>query len=136
MKQEDRYDSLFRWYASENDIDDWRLLKAQVKVESGFDPLVYSMAGAMGLAQFMPATFKEWSDKAGISQANPYNPEHSIACQAAYLRWLMDQFPGDRSKALAAYNFGIGNVHSGKAWPTETVNYVARIQQYLGEYSV
>ena len=93
------------------------------------------MAGACGLAQFMPLTFKEWADKSGISNPNPYNPEHSIACQAAYMRWLMDQLPGDTDKALAAYNFGIGNVHSGKAWPVETVNYVARIEKYLAEYS-
>jgi soluble lytic murein transglycosylase-like protein len=134
MKQEDRYDSLFIWYANENDITDWKLLKAQVKAESAFDPLALSMAGASGLAQFMPNTFREWSDKAGIHMPNPYNPEHAIACQSMYMRWLMDQFPGDIDKALAAYNFGIGNVKLHRPYPKETTDYVARIKQYRSEY--
>ena len=132
MRREDRYDSLFQYYAKENDIEDWQLLKAQVKAESGFDPMAHSMAVASGLAQFMSPTFNEWSDKIGLQSPNPYNPEHSIACQAAYMRWLMDQFPGDIDKALAAYNFGIGNVKLNRPYPKETTDYVARIKRYRG----
>lgn len=134
MKPEDRYDSLFAFYASEHDIPDWKLLKAQVKQESEFDPMARSGAGACGLAQFVAATFLEWSNRLGISSPNPYNPEHSIACQAAYMRWLMDQFPGELDRVLGAYNFGVGNEHQHKPWPQETIHYVAQIKKYHAEY--
>ncbi len=58
MNAEDRYDSLFQFYAGQKAID-WLLLKAQVKRESAFDPNARSPVGAVGLAQFMPATWDE-----------------------------------------------------------------------------
>lgn len=134
MKREDRYDSLFMWFAQENDIKPWYLLKAQAKAESSFDPNARSVVGAMGLAQFMPATFNEWALKLRIPVPNPYNPEHSIWCQAAYMRWLLDQFAGNLDRALGAYNFGVGNEHRQKPWPQETINYVEKIKKYQAEY--
>lgn len=133
MKAEDKYDSLFQFYGALNDID-WRLLKAQVKQESQFDPMARSGAGACGLAQFVAATFTEWANKCHIASPNPYNPEHSIQCQAAYMRWLLDDFQNNLDRALGAYNFGIGNEMQHKPWPSETVNYVKHIKEYYEEY--
>lgn len=116
MTPESRYDSLFQFYAQEHNIPDWRLLKAQVKAESNFNPTARSVDGALGLAQFMPLTFNDWARRLFIPNPNPYNPEHSIWCQAAYMRWLMDQFPHNGDKALAAYNFGVGRVHNIPSW--------------------
>jgi len=134
MKRSDRYDSLFHYYAEQNDVP-WLLLKSQVKAESNFDPLAMSPVGASGLAQFMPKTFNEWVTKLNIHSPNPFNPEHSIQCQAAYMRWLMDQFPGELDRAIASYNFGVGNEHNHRPWPVETVNYVKRVNRYLAEYT-
>jgi len=134
MKFQDRYNSLFEVYGERNDIAP-SLLKAQVRAESGFNPMARSQAGASGLAQFMPATFSEWSTKLRIPAPNIYNPEDSIQCQAAYMRWLLDQFAGNLDRALGAYNFGIGNERLHKPWPVETINYVARIKGYLAEYA-
>ena len=134
MKREDRYDSLFEFYAGQNDLD-WLLLKAQARAESNFDPMARSAAGAIGVAQFMMPTFLEWTTKLLIHSPNPYNPEHSIACQAAYMRWLLDQFGGNLDRAVGAYNFGVGNEHNRKPWPLETRNYVKRVNAYLAEYS-
>ena len=114
---------------------DWLLLKSQVKAESNFDPLAMSPVGASGLAQFMPKTFNEWVAKLNIHSPSPFNPEQSIQCQAAYMRWLMDQFPGELDRAIAAYNFGVGNEQRRKPWPLETVNYVKRVNRYLAEYT-
>ena len=133
MKRDDRYDSLFHWYAEQNDMD-WLILKSQVKAESNFDPMARSLAGAMGLAQFMQPTFMEWSNRLLIHSASPYNPEHAIQCQSAYMRWLLDQFAGNMDRALGAYNFGVGREQRRTQWPQETVNYVARIKIYYSEY--
>ena len=134
MTADDRYDSLIQWYAAEHDIDQWQLLKAQVKRESSFNPIALSGAGAMGLAQFMRPTFDEWALKLRIRIANPYNPEHSLQCQAAYMRWLLDQFANNKDRAFGAYNFGVGHEQRHDPWPTETVNYVRDIRKFFTEY--
>lgn len=135
MPAENRYDSLIQFYAERNDFKPWLVLKAQIKAESSFNPMARSMAGACGLAQFMPGTFAEWSSKLLIASPNPYNPEHSIQCQAAYMRWLLDQFAGNMDRTIGAYNFGIGNEMLHKPWPLETVKYLARIKGYFREYA-
>ena len=132
MKHTDRYDSLIQFYAEGVSVD-WRLLKAQLRAESAFDPNAISPVGAEGLAQFMPATFKEYAQKLSLQHPSAFNPEHIICCQAAYMKWLLGQFGGDPVRALAAYNFGVGRVKRGDPWPEETHHYVEKIMaEYLG----
>ena len=87
---------------------------------------VRSPAGALGIAQFMPATAAEM----GI---NPLDPFASIDAAGRYLRSLYRQ-TNDWSKALAAYNWGIGNVtRKGMARaPLETRNYFSQILADIG----
>lgn len=78
-----------------------------------------SGAGAVGLMQIVP----RWHPT-----VNPYDPFASIHYAAGYLRKLYKQF-GTWSDALAAYNWGPGNLKSlgfDKA-PKETRDYVAQI---------
>lgn len=138
MKKEDRYDSLIKHYAEEYDHD-WLLIKAQIKQESAFDPSATSPVTAAGLAQFMPVTFKEWAyDRLKIPHPNPFNPEHSIHCQCAYMRWLLDTYHFSLEDALRSYNWGMGNVlawiKGEKALPKETKEYTEKIFKYYGEY--
>lgn len=87
-----------------------------------------SDAGAQGLMQVMPDTWKEWAPKVGAT--DPNNPQDSIKVAAAYLAWLQATLPKDKQdvKSLAiAYNFGIGNVLNGKTPPPETLAYANRI---------
>jgi len=130
VKVTDRYDSLIQFYGDAAGVD-WKLLKAQIRAESDFNPNAVSPVGAEGLAQFMPATAYEYGNKLHIKNFSPFNPEHIIACQAAYMQWLLRQFGGDPVQALAAYNFGIGRVKRGDPWPEETRNYVKKI---MAEY--
>jgi soluble lytic murein transglycosylase-like protein len=103
----------------------------QINEESGFQPYVVSWAGAIGIAQFMPAT----AASLGI---NPYNPEQSLWGAARLMASYVQQY-GSYAMALAAYNAGPGAVYRasyscGGYWeqclPTETRNYIAII---LGE---
>lgn len=82
---------------------------------------VRSPAGAMGIAQFMPATAREM----GI---DPLNPAQAIDGAARYLARLYRQF-GNWTETLAAYNWGIGNVQRKglSAAPAETRNYYSQI---------
>lgn len=80
-----------------------------------------SPAGALGIAQFMPPTAAEM----GI---DPLDPWQSINAAADYLRRLFDRF-GNWSEALAAYNWGQGNVSRKglSAAPRETRLYYSQI---------
>lgn len=82
-----------------------------------------SPKGAMGHFQFMPKTAKEW----GVT--DPDNLENSADGAARYLRHLFNKYDGDAQHALAAYNWGMGNVDRfglSKA-PAETRDYVNSI---------
>lgn len=82
---------------------------------------VVSSAGALGVAQFMPATARELG-------VDPLDPASAIPGAARYLRKLYDQF-GDWTRAVAAYNWGPGNVaRKGLAQaPAETRAYLAEV---------
>lgn len=108
------------------------LLARVLYQESRFRPEVISGAarsgaGAVGIAQFMPAT----AAQLGV---DPLNPVSAIDGAGRYLRQQFDRF-GDWALALAAYNWGPGNVvkRGMEAAPTETRRYVADI---LGDVSV
>jgi Transglycosylase SLT domain/D-alanyl-D-alanine carboxypeptidase len=98
------------------------LLAAQLMAESGFNPRAVSPAGALGIAQFMPATARSY----GLG--DPFDPIASIDAQAHLMSDLLRQF---RSipLALAAYNAGPGAVAACGCVPPypETRAYVARI---------
>ena len=78
-------------------------------IESAFVIKAKSPVGASGLWQFMPATGKQY----GLEQNNVYDGRHDVyaSTDAAlnYLEYLYGLF-GDWSLALAAYNWGEGNV--------------------------
>ncbi len=100
------------------------LLSAQAQAESNYNPNAQSPAGAQGIMQFMPATAAQF----GI---NPWDPAQAIPAAALYMSQLYSRF-GTWADALAAYNWGQGNVASGKTWPNATQIYVAGILSNTG----
>jgi hypothetical protein len=103
------------------------LLAAQLYVESGFNPLARSPAGAEGIAQFMPGT------AAALGLTDPFDAPAAIDAQAHLMRDLLRRF-GSVPLALAAYNAGMGAVAGCMCVPpfSETQAYVARILGLLG----
>jgi soluble lytic murein transglycosylase-like protein len=138
------YDRWFKYYGGLKAVD-WRLLKAQVRQESVFDPLAVSHAGAKGLSQFMDPTWK-WAKEMGWipEDADVFDPEQNLKAQACYMRWLLNKWNEDVPKALASYNWGIGSLrkciarNGEEGWleylPKETKTYLARIDKYYEEY--
>lgn len=95
-----------------------------LRQESGLNPQAVSRKGALGIAQFMPATAAE----RGLD--NPFDPERAIHKAAELLQDLRKRY-GNWGLAAAAYNAGPGRID---AWllgrgelPPETVAYVAKI---------
>ena len=60
---------------------------------------------------------------------DPLDPTDAIWYAARYLRNLYDRMGHSWKMALAAYNWGPGNVSRNEIsdWPTETKNYVRQI---------
>ncbi len=98
------------------------LLAAQLYAESTFNPFARSRAGALGIAQFMPATAR------ALGLDDPLDPAQAIDAQAHLMRDLLRRF-GAVPLALAAYNAGPGAVAACGCIPAipETRGYVARI---------
>jgi len=91
---------------------DWRYLGALVKTESDFDPNRKSWAGAHGLMQLMPNTYKAYGVK------NPFNAEQNVNAGVAHLLWLQEYWANYFENetidltpyVLASYNAGHGHV--------------------------
>jgi transglycosylase-like protein with SLT domain len=95
-----------------------------IQQESAFQKFAVSRAGALGIAQFMPAV-AAWR---GLE--NPFEPNSALVESAKYLAELRKQF-GNLGLAAAAYNAGPGRLRSwlqhGRALPAETRHYVLSI---------
>lgn len=116
------------------------ILAAQLMAESAGNPNAVNKADirvtgspSIGIAQFQPATAKQY----GI---DPTNPEQAIKGQANYMSDLLKKYGGDTRLALAAYNWGPGNLDAAIAkakggpvrFPASTEKYVGKILSAAG----
>ena len=106
---------------------------AQMMAESAGNPNATSPKGAMGLYQFMPKTWEQYKP---WPSASPYDPVANRFARDRYMHDLESHYQGDMTKALAAYNWGPGNLDkdiakNGPAWrehlPAETSNYLDKV---------
>lgn len=118
-------ESIFQEAADTYQVD-VNLLKAIAKQESNFQQDATSRSGAQGIMQLMPATAE------GLGVENAYDPYENIMGGAKLISKLLNQYQGDITLALAAYNAGSGNVAKYGGVPPfeETQNYVVKVQQY------
>ncbi|WP_431607917.1 transglycosylase SLT domain-containing protein [Serratia nevei] len=105
------------------------LLRSMVITESGGETQAVSKAGAKGPFQFMPGTAQDF----GLVGDDVFDPEKSAHAAARYMSQLLKMFDGDLGKALAAYNWGQGNVERKGlgAAPQETREYVPKVLSNL-----
>ena len=91
-----------------------------------------SAAGAMGLMQLMPATWREYRARLGLGD-DPYQARDNVFAGAAYLHELYERYGEDGF--LAAYQAGPGRyeefIRDGRPLPRATIEYVARVQRVI-----
>ena len=83
-----------------------------IYAETKFEPRD-SSAGAVGLMQIMPQTATFLAHRSGattFTTADLVNPQVNIAYGSYYLRYLLNEYHGNVTLALAAYNGGESNV--------------------------
>lgn len=112
------------------------LEQAVMQVESGGNPAAVSAKGAMGTMQTMPGTLRD--PGYGVTAARDQSPAEMERVGKDYLQAMLRQY-GDPRLALAAYNWGPGNVdramqtHGGNVdavlanAPAETRAYVPKV---------
>lgn len=117
------------------------LEQAVMQVESGGNPAAVSSKGAMGTMQTMPGTLRD--PGYGVMPARDQSPAEMERVGKDFLGAMLRQY-GDPRLALAAYNWGPGNVdramqtHGGNVdavlanAPAETRAYVPKVLQRSG----
>jgi soluble lytic murein transglycosylase-like protein len=107
------------------------LIRAVIKAESNFNPRATSPAGAVGLMQLLPSTAEE------MGVRDLFDPRDNIHGGTRYLAALLDRYDGNLTLALAAYNWGPGNLEKApERLPHETQTYIERVLRYLDTLTV
>jgi hypothetical protein len=103
------------------------LVHSVILAESNYNPWAISPKGAQGIMQLIPSTAKRF----GV--ADTFDASDNILGGVRYLRFLLDYYRGDYTKAVAAYNAGEAAVDKYNGVPpfTETRNYVLRVGKNL-----
>jgi hypothetical protein len=109
-------------------------IRAVMQAESGGRTMlvpsqpITSSAGAMGLMQLMPSTYRDMRLQYRLGP-DPYDPHDNILAGAAYLRFLRGKY--GYPAMFAAYNDGPGNLEQrlvdGNLLPLETRDYLSTI---------
>jgi soluble lytic murein transglycosylase-like protein len=80
--------------------------------------------------QLMPTT------AADLGVQNPFDPGQNIDGGTRYLKQLLGRYGGNRRLALAAYNWGMGNLEKRpEALPRETQRYLVKVEQSYRRYA-
>lgn len=118
----DQHADAFQAAANAHRVDD-AYLRAIAHAESGFDAGAVSPKGAQGVMQLMP----EVADQYGVT--DPHDAMQSIQAGARHLRWLLQRYGNDYTRAAAAYNAGVGAVarYGGVPPYRETRTYVQKV---------
>ena len=122
---------------------DLALVLAVMHVESRYHNFALSPAGAVGLMQLLPSTAAELAAREGIAWHGPQtllDPVANVRLGIAYLSELSRRYRGDLQAALAAYNWGPGEIdrrlqdgtelpseYPGLVWRSRAQRTIARV---------
>ena len=138
------YAELAGYYAQKYNIS-FPLFMAIIQSESNGDPGAISRAGALGLAQIMPATARDVTNNHALKEEQLFIPHVNLDISAQYIRtikgWVDRYYPNLDPKnridfIASAYNAGWSRVRRVNGVPNilETRNYVQRVHHYHDVY--
>lgn len=115
-----------------NDAEE-RLLDAIKKVESNGNPKAVGPLTKYGTAkgpyQFLDGTAKQY----GLDDVTVFDEPKAREAARRYLKDLMAKYDGDFTKAIAAYNWGPGNLDNQglEKAPKQTKDYIGKVHNLL-----
>jgi soluble lytic murein transglycosylase-like protein len=124
---EQRFQGLILAASRRHSVDP-ALVKALIRVESGYDPQAISAKGAVGLMQLMPDI------AASLGVKDSFDPVHNVYGGVKHLSELLDHFDGSVYLAVAAYHAGINRVKDRPQLPKSTERFVERVFGYYHSY--
>ncbi|MGZ3558597.1 MAG: transglycosylase SLT domain-containing protein [Thermodesulfobacteriota bacterium] len=130
LKDSNQFDSLISEFSRKYQVE-FALIKAMIRIESGFNPTAVSKKGAKGLMQLMPETAQR------VNVSNIFNPRENIEGGVRHFKYLLSLFDNDLRLSLAAYNAGenvVAELHSIPPY-RETVDYVKKVLNYYQSYN-
>jgi len=116
------------------------LFEALVQAESRGKQSAVSNKGARGVAQLMPGTMRD--PGYGIKPVRDDSEEENRRVGREYLGAMLKKYRGDIDNALAAYNWGPGNVDkhlkkygelTPEKLPKETRSYIPKVKNFLAQ---
>jgi len=99
-------------------LDPWSIA-GLIRQETEFNPAASSPKKALGLMQLVFPTGREVGRRQGIAVTSArtlFDPSINIRLGTAYLKQQLDQWSGDWTQTLAAYNAGPGRVRQWLGW--------------------
>ncbi|MCE5236823.1 MAG: lytic transglycosylase domain-containing protein [Eubacteriales bacterium] len=120
------YDAVIEAASSRYGLDA-DLIRAVIRVESGYNKSAVSSAGAQGLMQLMPGT----ANSLGVTDS--FDATQNIFAGTQYLAQQLDRF-GDIRLALAAYNTGPSRVASYGIADADNASEYAKISPSVRSY--
>lgn len=112
--------------AEKNEVEP-PLVHSVIRAESNYNASAVSPKGALGMMQLIPST----ASRFGVADA--FDPAQNIEGGVKYLKYLLEIYHQDYTKAIAAYNAGEGAIakYGGVPPYAETRTYVARVANNL-----
>ncbi len=116
------------------------LFEALVEAESRGKQSAISSKGARGVAQLMPGTMRD--PGYGIKPVRDDSEEENRRVGREYLSAMLKKYKGNIDNALAAYNWGPGNVDkhlkkygelTPEKLPKETRNYIPKVKNFMAQ---
>ena len=100
-------------------------------MESGFNNLLVSNAGALGVMQITPETWNYVEQVLLLGQRVPDTADGNVRIGVAYIHHLLHVFDGDQRRALAAYYQGARSLkqHGLLAGTSQYVNDILALEQ-------
>ncbi|MDO4553348.1 MAG: transglycosylase SLT domain-containing protein [Bacillota bacterium] len=120
---------IFKHEADVNEID-ITLLMALARRESTFQAGIVSSGGAVGVMQIMPST----GELFGYTYEQLLTPHYNIEMGAMYISRHLDNYGGNATTALSAYNMGSRAVSRGgyrTVFAEKVLNTHSSIESYL-----
>jgi soluble lytic murein transglycosylase len=112
------------------------LIFAVIEQESGGNPLAVGLTGDFGLMQVTAPALADYNGahkSQTFSILEMFSITKNIAVGSWYLSYLKKYFNGDETKAVRAYNAGMGNVSKNKDAGSKYAQSVfARQEKYRG----